>query len=49
MKLPLKIPRHWHKKELGEKYFLPTAHPARNGTYRDFLKKLKQFKKISET
>jgi len=49
MKLPLKIPRHWHKKEHGEIFFLPTAHPARNATYRDFFKKLKKFKKISET
>ena len=37
------------KKSLGIKIFLPTAHPARNGTYRDFFKKLKKLKTISET
>jgi len=49
MKLPLKMPRHWHETELGKKIFPPTAHPARNGTYRDFFKKLKIFFKNSET
>ena len=42
MKLPLKIPHHWHEEKLGEKIFLPTAHPARNGTYRDFFLKTKK-------
>ena len=37
------------KQSLVKKIFLPTAHPAKNGTYRDFFIKLKKFKKISET
>ena len=33
------------KQSLAKKFFPPTAHPARNGTYRDFFKKLKIFLK----
>ena len=33
------------KKSLGKNFFSPTAHPAKNGTYRDFLKKTQKILK----
>ena len=41
MKLPLKVPCHWHQNELAGKNSPPTAHPAKNGAYKDFFEKLK--------
>ena len=48
MKLPLKVPCHWHQNELGGKNSPPTARPAKNGAYRDFFKKLKFLEKNLE-
>ena len=45
MKLPLKVPCHWHQNKLGGKNSPPTARPAKNGACRDFFKKLKFLEK----